>query len=332
MPLRALALSLCLWCALSAGAADAAAPLRLSGEARADAAYLVSDGADSFVSASSIRLDAVGGYRDSAKVEASVVGALAHLDGETRPAADIRKLYVSVFTEFADISAGRMIVNYGRGTVFSPVDLFSSADLSDPAASVGRTGTDALRVLLPFGDFSGMELVSAFSERPRDATAGGRVYGNIAGWDLAFSAFRDGGAFFGIDLKGDAVAGVSAEAAARVEERGTRFRLMAGLDYSIGGEWLFDLEYLENIDVGSPERVDAFGAGRSAFLSVAWLPDQLSVLGARAVATFAGGQPSWTASLSASRSIARGATLSLYASYLSAPSSLSAGSRLSVSF
>jgi hypothetical protein len=56
---------------------------------------------------------------------------------------ELKKLYLSVHTPVADVSAGRMIINYGRGTAFSPVDLFSSLD--DSGLKLGRTGSDALR-------------------------------------------------------------------------------------------------------------------------------------------------------------------------------------------
>lgn len=334
----------------AAQSAKDAVSLRFSGQANVDAAYAIVDpfdadagvpGSSLYLGATSARLDAVGGYRDSAKAEASLLASIAYPSANPQAAFEVKKLYLSVFTPFADISAGRMIVNYGRGTVFSPVDLFTSVDFSD--LSWGRLGTDAARVQVPIGDLAGLDLVSTLAEAPENATAGGRLYGNLGGWDLALSAFRDRSAFFSLDLKGDAVVGVSAEATARVQEAGTRFALMSGVDYSIGGEWFFDLEYLTNIDVGSPERQELFGADHNAFASISWTPDKLTALDLRAVGSVDGSVFAWFATATVSRSVSRGATLAAYARYrsgdveasgipASAVPSLAVGARLSVAF
>jgi len=298
--------------------------LRFSGEANADIGYVVSNPFEtaggpsrvgSYASASSIRLDAVGGNRDSAKVEVSVLSGLAHLDGAIVPLFDVKKLFVSVYTDFADISAGRMIVNFGRGTIFSPVDLFSSADLGD--LNFGRIGMDAVRVLVPFGDFSGLDLVAAMAEKPEDTAAGGKLYADFSGWDVGVCAFRDRSAFFGFDFKGDAIVGVSGEAAARIEESGARYRFMGGLDYSIGGEWFFDLEYLANVVADDPTLTESFDRAHNLFASVLWAPDKLTAVGIRAVGSAEDGDGRWLATFTASRGVARGATLVVYAQYSS---------------
>jgi len=324
--------------------------LRFSGEANVDTAYALVNPFDTepgvsrsslYLGATSLRLDAVGGYRDSAKVDASILTRLSYPGDDPKPSLEVKKLYLSVFTEAADLSAGRMIVNYGRGTVFSPVDLFSTVDLSE--TSWGRIGTDAVRVLVPFSDLSGLDLVSTLAKTPENATAGGRLYGHFAGWDLAVSAFRDQSAFFAVDLKGDAVVGVSAEAVARVEEAGTRCRFMGGIDYSLGGEWFFDLEYLANFDFGTPTRQVLFSGDHNVFASVTWAPDKLTSADLRAIAGFDGGAFAALASVAVSRSVARGATLTAYARYLSGDvegtgaasasvPSLAVGARLSVAF
>jgi hypothetical protein len=337
--------------------------LVFTGEATTDLIYAITEPFDgtarsgSYTGFSSLRLDAVGGDRDAAKIEASInvrmsygdaadkartilTGALASdfpesadrvaalLLGPSGPlmTVDLKKLYLSVYMPMADISVGRMIINYGRGTVFSPVDLFSAVDTGD--ISLGRTGNDALRVLFPFGNFSGLDLVSTVASSPEQSIAGGRLFGHALDWDFGLSAFRDGRSssggngdlVFGLDLKGDIEFGVSAEALARLPfEAGSPdpseavYSLMAGLDYSIKGEWFFDFEYLWNIRAGQAYPVGGFRHGHNLFASLSWKPDDLTALDVRAIVVPA--EALGQVSLGVSRSIAKGASLMGFAVY-----------------
>ena len=327
------------------------------GDAAADLVWIAAEpfssggGEGRYLGGLSTRLNAVGGDRENSKVEASAISRLAwgpSVDDGTLPAAslELRKLYLSVYTDYADISAGRMIVNYGRGTVFSPVDLFSRVDIADLA--LGRTGTDALRVLVPLGDLSAVDLVASLSDSPADATAGARAYANAAGWDLGLSVFRVAGETgsvdslaFGADLKGDLELGVSSEFALRVpleERRDPSAQWMLGLDYSLSAAWFFDLEYAWNLPLAC-DRPFAFSGNRNLFSSVSWKIDDLDTVDARVIANIS--DQAWQASLAAVRSISSGATLSSYALYRSGDvegsgaasgAQLLIGARLSVAF
>jgi hypothetical protein len=313
--------------------------LILTGEASTDLTYIITEPFDSsagsggYSGVSSLRLDATGGDRDEAKMEASVIvhmiyGDAAALLGSSEPimAVDLKKLYLSVYMPMADVSVGRMIVNYGRGTVFSPVDLFSGVDTAD--ISLGRTGNDALRVLFPFGNFSGLDLVATIAGSPEESVGGGRFFGHALGWDFGFSAFRDGRTatgsdgdlVVGLDFKGDLELGVSAEALARLPfDAGLPaaseavYSLMAGLDYSLKGEWFFDLEYLWNIRAGQAYPIGGFRQEHNLFGSLSWKPDDLTALDVRAIVVPDAvlGQ----LSLGVSRSVARGASLMGFAVY-----------------
>ena len=331
--------------------------LVFTGEATTDLMYSIAEPFDSasrsgsYNGISSLRLDATGGDRNEAKIEASVIVRMIYGDatekarddltsalsseyggsadmvaalllGSSGPlmTVDLKKLYLSVYMPRADISIGRMIVNYGRGTVFSPVDLFSGVDTAD--ISLGRTGNDALRVLFPFGNFSGLDLVSTIAGSPEQSVAGGRFFGHAAGWDFGLSAFRDGRGstggdgdlVVGLDLKGDIEFGVSAEALARLpfdagspDASEAVYSLMAGLDYSLKGQWFFDLEYLWNIRAGQAYPVGGFRHEHNLFASLSWKPDDLTALDVRAIVVPA--EALGQVILSASRSIAKGASL-----------------------
>jgi hypothetical protein len=298
-----------------------------SGEASADILYRIVEpfagNATDYVYAgiTSMRLDASGGDRNESKVEGSAVISMVNGD-ITAMVFELKKLYLSVYTRFADLSAGRMIVNYGRGTVFSPVDLFSAVDTDD--LSLGRTGSDAVRILFPFGDFSGLDLVATMGNAGWDGIAGGRFYGNGSGLDFGLSCFGDGlydgegDLVAAIDLKGDLELGLSAEAVARMpflawspDASEAVYSVMLGGDYSLGGEWFFDAEYLWNLRAGSTYAAGLFRSAHNLFASVSWKPDELTALDLRCI-----GVPSEAAlkaALSLSRNIAAGASLAAYA-------------------
>jgi hypothetical protein len=331
------------------------AGLALSGDMSADFVYGVVEPFDEvartggYSGAVSFNIDAAGGNRESAKLEASAVVRLLYGDAAdaVRAAAnlatgneelvsyligadgpvmnvDLQKLYFSIYTRFADFSVGRMKINFGKGTVFSPLDLLGVVDTSD--LELGRKGRDAVRVLVPFGDFSGIDLVKTMDWPYGDAVIGSRLYGNLAGWDVAFSAFGDGLAdgsgdlAIGLDFKGDLIFGLSGEAMARVpvadwngNATDTVYSLMAGVDYSIGGDWIFDAEYLCNIRSGSMYPTGSFRSTHNVFASVSWTPDELTALDLRCIA--APGDDALQATISVSRSVATGARLTAYALY-----------------
>jgi hypothetical protein len=303
--------------------------LVFSGEASADLIYTILEPFDRtdrdflYAGVTSLRLDATGGDRESSKVEASVL--ISMVDGDIAMTAfELKKLYLSVYTHLADLSAGRMVINYGRGTVFSPVDLFSYVDTSD--LGLGRTGSDAVRVLFPSGDFSGIDLVATMGEVGWDGTAGGRFYGNAAGLDFGVSCFGDGlydgngDLVAALDLKGDLELGISAEAVARIpfaswspDVSEAVYSIMLGADYSLGGEWFFDAEYLLNLRAGSVYAAGLFRSEHNMFASVSWKPDELTALDLRCIGVPAEG--ALQAALSLSRNIAAGANLAAYLVY-----------------
>ncbi len=376
----ALAAGLIALTALSASAQDRG--LRFSGQAGADAALSVTDpfgldgpaGEAVYAGLTSIRLDARGGDGVNGKIEGSAQLRLIHgdaavaarnaaaqtlsaalgsagpilvayLTGAEGPVlqAELKKLYVSIYTELADISVGRMVVNFGRGTIFSPADLFASIDTGDLA--LGRVGSDVIRVLVPLGDLSGLDLVAGLSKPLADATGGLRVYGELGGWALAGALFRDGGAatdanqtadadealIVSLDAKGDVELGLSVESVLRLPFAGkawdsgfnldaASFHGMVGADYSFDGAWFIDLEYGVNIPLqgswpnGIPPELGSFRGAHTFFASLSWRPDDFTVIDGRALAKPLDNAASL--SLTAARTIAPGATLAAYLSYL----------------
>lgn len=344
--------------------------LRLNGEAAASAGVAVLSPFDSAASAAqyagsgSLRLNAIGGDRNAAKFEASVsletlYGAAADKAAAlpaagllvARPAPDgpaivlgLEKLFVSVHTPLADIAAGRMIVNYGRGGALSPVDLFATVGLA--GTELTRSPNDAARVRVPFGSFSGLDLVSTLHPSPAQGVVGARQYGYLAGLDYGLSAFRDGreaGALVaGLDAKFDLILGWSMEAVARLPWEtgapaiaGAGYSLMLGADYSVGGKLFLDAELEWNLGELAMVRPPAgyqTAPRLRGFGSVSLTIDELSTVDLRALVDADG---AYQLSFAAARSIAAGARAILFAQLADsapAPQSLSVGASLSVAF
>lgn len=305
--------------------------LMFNGEGRVDLVYTATnpflelDGVErsgSYAGASYLRLDGVGGAADAAKLELSILaGYIYNVADDPQPFLQVKKLYLSVYTPAADLNVGRMILNYGVGTVLSPADLFSGVDTSD--LDLGRTGSDALRVQVPLGPLAGLDFVATIDRDPEEAVAGVRATGNRGGWDFAAAAYYDGSdgrdAVLSLDCKGDLVLGISAEAVSWIpsdDPDSAVAAAMVGADYSFGGELFLDAEYQWN---GSSGARGSFRGEHTIFGSVSWTPDELTALDLRAVAAFSDlsalSDQSWLVSLAFSRNIASGATLVAYLVY-----------------
>lgn len=336
---------------VSAAAQSGSGGVRLTGEGWSDAAATLADSELLFGGYTALRLDVNAGDRQTAKVEGSVIfrllyglpadtlrdqaedllgdplaGYLTGTEGALFH-AEVKKLYLSVYAERFDLSVGRMILNYGRGTVFSPVDLFAGIDLTD--LSFGRTGTDAARLQIPLGAVSGLEAAVTLPYGIQELTGGIRGFGNLAGWDFGLSLFRDGSSLrgggegsgvlvCGLDFKGDLVLGFSGEAVVRfpwdgegLSAEGVTASLMAGVDYSVGGKWIFDLEYLANLGEGS--RTGTFRGDHTLFGSVTFQPDLLTSLVLYGIVRLE--DPSWQVMFTATRSVAARVNLTGYLSW-----------------
>ena len=80
------------------------------------------------------------------------------------------------------------MVNYGRGALWSPTDIFTELDLT--GLSPVRLGTDAARVTVPLGNTSGLDIVAAPTLAPADGRYALRLGGLVGDVDGG----RDGGA------------------------------------------------------------------------------------------------------------------------------------------
>lgn len=173
---------------------------------------------------------------------------------------DLRKLYLAVYTDPMDISMGRQIINYGVGTLFSPIDAFSTPSLSD--LDYQRSGSDVVRLEIPFGEVSGLDAVSTVSQKVTGLASALKLYTNVADYDFALVGLYRGARnelLAGADFKGDLLLGIHGEAVQHFlyDPWKSYFEGMFGADYSFGGKLFLAAEYYYNGDPVAPGSIDA---------------------------------------------------------------------------
>ncbi len=166
---------------------------------------------------------------------------------------DVRKLYLSVYLPFADITIGRQIINFGKGFVFSPIDVFSAVELND--INLRRSGSDIVNIRIPFSDLAGLDLITELPFLDENYSVAAKLFATFFDFDFSLiGLFRDAGTredlenetVFGLTFKGDLEIGLYGELVGHylTDSRDSFFEGMAGIDYSIRNKWYFMLEYL----------------------------------------------------------------------------------------
>ncbi len=198
-----------------------------------------------------------GAYAPLAASQAAATGLFAATtpDGSAAVTVELRKLYLAVFTPLADISIGRQIINFGVGTLFSPIDAFTVPLLSD--LNYVRTGSDVVRLDAQLNDVSGVEAVSTVAGSLETLTSALKLYTNVLDFDLAGVGMYRGSrneVLAGASFKGDIELGVYGEAVQHFiySPWSTYFEGMLGADYSIQNTYYFTLEYYYNGNPATP--------------------------------------------------------------------------------
>lgn len=228
---------------------------------------------------------------------------------------DIRKLYAGFFIGNTDLYAGRQIINYGYGLVFSPVDIFSSVDIYD--LSFARSGSDVIRLRIPLGATGGVEMTGGLEGTSHNAVAGTKVYTTVRGIDLSAVGIykkESDEIIGGLVFKGDFIAGIYGEIAEHrdLDMEHQYFSGMLGVDYSLFNRYFFNAEYLFN------EKTDSlanrqFTGKHNIFLSGKYVFDELSNIQLTAISDLENGSGFLTAQYS--RNILQNANMILYSRY-----------------
>jgi len=195
---------------------------------------------------------------------------------EVAIAGRVRTLYAKLDLDWVSFTAGRQVVNYGRGALWSPTDIFTELDLA--GISPVRRGTDALRITVPLGETAGLDLVGAPTLAPADGRYSARLSALLVEVvDAAAVAARDGagrGWLFGADFKTDLEVGLTAEAVYDLPDAGGWgwVRAAGGVDWSIG-DFILAAEYYYNGGGASADLL--FPGTHNAYASVTWKASEL---------------------------------------------------------
>ncbi len=168
-------------------------------------------------------------------------------------AVGLDRLYLEWRRERWRLRAGRHRVHWGMVTLWSPNDLFNADSIFD-LDYAERPGSDALRVARELGPRAGAEALWVAPAAGRPASAMGRYWGALGGYDVQLLAGRYrrdtvAGAGFAGSLAGAALRGEASAFFPRAGS-GQRRALAASLEASAGlgarrnARWQADLLYL----------------------------------------------------------------------------------------
>ncbi len=215
-------------------------------------------------------------------------------------ALSLTRLSLRYDADFLALTLGRQIVNFGKGTLFSPADLFGKPALMGVETS--RSGVDAARLSIPLSDLAALDAVAAPGRALELGTYLARASASFGKFDGAcgggYRASADEWLLTGEFLANVGI-GLSAEAALSLPSTdgtngGPRIRVQGGAQYS-WDQWLIRGEYYFNgkaPDSGyldpdpASDALAAFPLAHNAFLMASWSPTDFLSLSAVLLQSF----------------------------------------------
>lgn len=195
---------------------------------------------------------------------------------------NIRKLYLMVRFDWADVSIGRQLLKFGQGLVFSPINFFDKLDISD--INFSRTGEDIVRIKIPLGDRGGLDFVSLPRTEITNSDISTRILLPVLGFDVEgiIGYFgKDGYIRGGLSFKVDLEIGLYGEVVYNYhrDESNRYLELTIGGDYSFFDKLIVRGEYYYNsFDVNQLPLYKALNLKNYPFLSHQYSMIQLSYL------------------------------------------------------
>jgi hypothetical protein len=238
-------------------------------------------------------------------------------EGSARVQHNLDRASVRVQTSDFSITVGRQALSWGTGRLWNPTDLLSPFAPSDVDREV-RRGADAVRVSLPIGVLTQMDVLWLPQQTLVDQGFVARMRTNLLGTDVSWSAAKYvQDLVLGADFSGDVgelgVHGEAAwtlplvglvrtlsgklESARPVYAKDPFVRAVAGVDWRPAEAWVLTAEYYFNgfgtddnsellAKLSDPRviRGEVFGAGRHyAGLVAAYMADDLITLSGTAI-------------------------------------------------
>jgi hypothetical protein len=206
-------------------------------------------------------------YGEQSKVYKSVPADISRLLRNKAPAKiDLRELYFTLYAQFADIGIGRQIINFGKGNVLSPIDIFSPVNITD--LNFKRNGSDVVNIKIPLGTVSGIDCITELPVDQQEHTSAMKLFTNISNFDLdLIGMYRHMAreAIIGVSFKGDLFTGVYGEYAGHFYRDTHKYvnEFMIGADYSLlSNDLIFNIEYSYNQNPLNPDTMSIVSLSR----------------------------------------------------------------------
>ncbi len=170
---------------------------------------------------------------------------LASLDGSYL-LLDLRRLYAALYFDRVELSFGRQNIDFGEGMIYSPIDLFSTVDVSD--FRYRKSGADVVNMEVSLTDLAGFSGTVELPYGSREHSSALKLFTTLGSFDIAgvgIYKHKAENGIGGVTFKGDAYIGVYGEALCHIPNKNeeTSFDGMIGLDYSVASKWFFVGEY-----------------------------------------------------------------------------------------
>ncbi len=260
------------------------ASLSYAGYARAEAAVLNANRENAKIEADLVLTLFYGAYADAYMAPARAFGLASIPALSTALALDVKKLSLTLYLGPVDLTLGRAIINWGYGRVFSPVDAFTSIDLSD--IGLPRMGSDVIAATAYLSGVTGLSVIASPTTDMSGFRSGLKVFTNLLGFDLsALAAYRNTGQdlMVGAALKGSVPPlgiGLTMEGVRHITGFSADgwWEAMAGLDYSFFNRTLIlTAEYFYN---GYPIDPAAVTPAELAAMGRTFIREQYALLSA----------------------------------------------------
>ena len=146
----------------------------------------------------------------------------------------VDRLYLDFYSSKVDVRVGRQALNWGSGFAVNPSDPFPEVLLTQPWKP--RSGLNAVRVIIPFGELNAVRLVAASDDSFTHPRLAGRVTVNAlqTDWSLV-GAWREeiDEGIVGLDFKGTLGIGYWFEGVVHLSPSEDPYEELAvGVDYS----------------------------------------------------------------------------------------------------
>lgn len=226
---------------------------------------------------------------------------------------DISSLYIAFWKGPFDFSIGKQEVRFGKGLIFSPLDIFCP-----PSLEIGNPREGAIFssvASISFGNFSSIEGVAVFNTKLEEGTYALNYKTLLGSFEFISLGFYEGNYLGqevfggGLGFKGDLVFGIFGEALVRtaINSLETKIQGSLGIDYSFGRDFIFTLEYFYN------EENTLLSEKHYLALACDYTITELASISAFFVSDLA--KPNIVSTILFTQSIAQGTEVGIFASY-----------------